>query len=153
MYETEKNAFLQRYEAVSDQLYRIAVLVTGKPDLAVPIVQNAVVECYRSTSREPFESKIYRFLWNACECCDPLWGYHYRKNICALNEIDVDQGGCPALIDALSKREKEERMVLAMMILANRTPEQIAPLFEVKTPAVERALKKICKGIHFNVAS
>lgn len=152
MYETERESFLKRYAAVSDQLYRIAVLVTGKPDLSVHIVENAALECYRSPDRTPFEEKIYQYLWKACECCDPLWGYHYRKNLCTLHGINAD-AGCPALIDALSKREKEERMVLAMTILAGHTPSQIAPLFEAKAPDVERALKKICKNIHYNTLS
>ena len=152
MYESEKTAFLQKYTAVSDQLYRIAVLVTGKPDLAVHVVENAAVECYRSTDRTPFDEKIYFHLWMACECCEPLWGYHYRKNLCELHGVNVD-AGCPALIDALSKREKEERMVLAMTILVGHTPAQIAPLFSASAPEVERAIKKICKGMHFNVLS
>jgi len=153
MYEKEKAACMEQYAPMASQLYQIAVLVTGKPDLAVHAVENAVVECYASPDRIPFEEKIYRFLWAACDSVDPLWGYHYRKNLCALQGIDPDIGSCPAFIDSMSKREKEERMVLALLTIAKRTPAQIGPLFSASEREVNRALKKICKQMHFNVLS
>ena len=152
MYEKEKAACMEQYAPIAAQLYRIAVLVTGKPELAVHAVENAVVECYASPDRKPFSEKIYTFLWNACDSVDPLWGYHYRKNLCALQGINVD-AGCPAFIDNLSKREKEERMVLALMTIAKRTPAQIAPLFSASEKEVHRALKKIMKQMHYNKIS
>lgn len=155
MYEAEKADFIRQYSEISHQLYHIALLVTGKPDLAVHAVENAAIECYRSVEKVPFSDLIYEYLWKACECCAPAWGYEYRRNICDMLGINVDsyETHCPELIDALSKREQEERLVLALMILAQRTPEQIAPLFETRAAHVERAVKKICKSIHFNELS
>lgn len=155
MYEAERADFLRQYNAISRQLYHIALLVTGKPDLAVHAVENAALECYRSLEKRPFSDLIYEYLWKACESCAPEWGYNYRRNLCEMYGIDIDsyETHCPELIDALSKREPEERLVLALMIFAKRSPEQIAPLFETRPAHVERALKKICKSIHFNELS
>jgi hypothetical protein len=152
MYENEQIEFLRQYGQVAETLYKIAVLVTGKPDLSVHVVENAVAECYAAPEKEPFDDKIYRYLWEACKCVDVEWGYSYRKALCALRGLNVD-AGCPVLIDAMSKREKEERMVLALIVLGNRTSEQIAPLFDASKAEVERAVKKICKLMYFNKLS
>ena len=153
MYEQEKTAYIEQYRALGPQLYRIAVLVTGRPELGVHAVENAVIECYRSPDRAPFPDKIYRFLWQACDSVEPLWGYHYRKSLCAMQGIDVDADNCPAFIDAMSKREKEERMVMALLIIAGRTPAQVGPIFDASEREVKRAIKKICKQMHENVLS
>jgi len=152
MYEQEKAAYIEQYRALAPQLYQIAVLVTGRPDLCVHAVENAVIECFRSPDRAPFSDKIYRFLWQACDSLEPLWGYHYRKNLCAMQGIDVD-AGCPAFLDAMSKREKEERMALALLTIAGRTPAQVGPIFEASEHEVKRSIKKICKQMHYNVLS
>lgn len=147
--------FMELYQTVYKEMYRLAFYYLGNAEDAKDAVQDAALAAYENFRKlrgeESFRPWIFRILTNCCYAV--LRGR--RAQVQPLE--DVDPGYEPSLssdtemAELLARLSDEERLIVVLKVFGGYKGEEIAGLLGEKHSTVRsryrRALKKLEKEI------
>lgn len=143
--------FLQLYEPVYKDLYRLAYYYIGNSQDAEDVVSETVLKAYEKfdslRKKEAFKSWIFRILVNQCMT------YLRKKTTNGVVELKEEPVFEPTLEDGTAVQEllaglsREERQIVVLSVFGGYKGEEIAKLLHMKHSTVRskyrRALKKM----------
>ena len=143
--------FLQLYEPVYKDLYRLAYYYIGNSQDAEDVVGETVLKAYEKfdslRKKEAFKSWIFRILVNQCMT------YLRKKTTNGVVELKEEPVFEPALEDGTAVQDLlavlsgEERQIVVLSVFGGYKGEEIAKLLHMKHSTVRskyrRALKKM----------
>ena len=143
--------FLELYETVYKDLYRLAYYYLGNAEDAEDVVGETVLRAYEKfatlRNKEAFKSWIFKILVNQC------MAFLRKKAMVKTAELVEEPGFEPRPEDAvvteelLSHLSLEERQIVALSVFGGYKGEEIAKLLHMKHSTVRskyrRALKKL----------
>lgn len=147
--------FLELYESVYKDLYRVAYYYLGNAQDAEDVVSETVLKAYEKfdilRKKEAFRAWIFRILVNQCMT-------HLRKKSAkGTMELTEEPSFAPKMEDniiaedLLSVLSEEERQIVALVVFGGYKGEEIANLLHIKHGTVRtkyrRALKKLEKHL------
>lgn len=153
----DRTAFGMLYEAVSADLYRMALYTLGNPQDAEDAVAETFMEAWRGIAglREPeaFRSWMFRILSFRCK-------RKIGKYILHRGDIDLDSyyetAGSAApetgtlraeLTDALEKLTAEEREIVLLSVLEGYTQREVAEMMRLPQGTVSSKLHRTLKKL------
>lgn len=145
--------FLELYESVYKDLYRLAYYYMGNAQDAEDVVSETVLKAYEKFSflrkKESFRAWIFKILVN--QCMTQL----RKKSAKETTELMQEPSFEPKLEDGIVTKDllsilsKEERQIVALSVFGGYRGEEIAKLVHMKHGTVRtkyrRALKKLEK--------
>ena len=143
--------FLELYESVYKDMYRLAYYYLGNSQDAEDAVSETVLKAYEKFSslrkKEAFKSWIFKILVNQCRT------YLRKKMIKGTEELVGEPAIEPKLEDdmvtqeLLSALSDEERQIVVLAVFGGYKGEEIAKILHMKHSTVRskyrRALKKL----------
>lgn len=143
--------FLQLYEPVYKDLYRLAYYYIGNSQDAEDVVGETVLKAYEKfdslRKKEAFKSWIFRILVNQCMT------YLRKKSTNGTAQLTEEPFFEPKLEDSATAQDllavlsKEEREIVVLSVFGGYKGEEIANLLHMKHSTVRskyrRALKKM----------
>ena len=143
--------FMELYESVYKDLYRLAYYYLGNSQDAEDMVSETVLKAYEKFDslhkKEAFKSWIFKILVNQCR--DFLRKKASRRTVELVNEKAFEPDMMDNVIaqDILSILSEEERQIVALVVLGGYKQEEISKLLHMKYSTVRtkyrRALKKL----------
>ena len=147
--------FMELYETVYRDLYRLAYYYLGNAEEAEDAVQDTALAAWEHFGKlkreESFRAWIFRILVNTCR---KAMRKKSRREYLA-DEREQRAEGMPdpnlaerlELMELLSKRDEEERMIVTLSVFGGYKGEEIAEILERRHSTVRsryrRALKKL----------
>lgn len=143
--------FLELYETVYKDLYRLAYYYLGNSQDAEDVVGETVLKAYEKFAtlrkKEAFKSWIFKILVNQCMV---FWR---KKSVEKTGELVEEPGfeskpeDTVVTEELLSHLSKEERQIVALSVFGGYKGEEIAKILHMKHSTVRskyrRALKKL----------
>ena len=143
--------FLELYEPIYKDLYRLAYYYLGNAQDAEDVVGETVLKAYEKFAslrkKEAFKSWIFKILVNQCMT------YLRKKSTKSMEELVEEPAFEPKLEDAaitgdlLSVLSEEERQIVVLSVFGGYKGEEIARILHIKHSTVRskyrRALKKM----------
>lgn len=143
--------FLELYELVYKDLYRLAYYYLGNAQDAEDVVGETVLKAYEKfgslRKKEAFKSWIFAILVNQCRT------FLRMKTVKRTTELDEEPSFEPSLEDItvvkdlLSVLSEEEKQIVVLSVFAGYKGEEIAKVLHIKHGTVRtkyrRALKKM----------
>ncbi|MBR5509855.1 MAG: RNA polymerase sigma factor [Lachnospiraceae bacterium] len=143
--------FMELYETVYKDMYRLAYYYLGNPQDAEDAVSEAVLKAYENFAslrqEEAFRAWIFKILVNQCK------GYLRKKNGKESYELKAEPSYHPSLEDytltrdLLSGLSEEERRIVALTVFGGYKGEEIAKILNRRHSTIRskyrRALKKL----------
>ncbi len=143
--------FMELYETVYKDLYRLAYYYLGNPQDAEDAVSEAVLKAYENFAslrqEEAFRAWIFKILVNQCK------GHLRKKNVKEPYELQAEPSYQPSLDDRtltqdlLSGLSAEERQIVALTVFGGYKGEEIARILNRRHSTIRskyrRALKKL----------
>lgn len=143
--------FLELYEPIYKDLYRLAYYYLGNAQDAEDVVGETVLKAYEKFAslrkKEAFKSWIFKILVNQCMT------YLRKKSAKSMEELVEEPAFEPKLEDAaitgdlLSVLSEEERQIVVLSVFGGYKGEEIARVLHIKHSTVRskyrRALKKM----------
>ncbi len=147
--------FIELYEPVYKDLYRLAYYYLGNAQDAEDVVSETVLRAYENfaslRNKEAFKGWIFKILVN--QCMTQL----RKKSAAGMVELMEEPAFEPKLEDTmvaedmLSILSEEERKIVALVVFGGYKGEEIAKLLHMKHSTVRskyrRALKKLERSI------
>lgn len=143
--------FMELYETVYKDMYRLAYYYLGNTQDAEDAVSEAVLKAYENFAslrrEEAFRAWIFKILVNQCK------GHLRKKNTKEPYELQVEPSYQPSLDDRtltqdlLSGLSVEERQIVALTVFGGYKGEEIAKILNRRHSTIRskyrRALKKL----------
>lgn len=143
--------FLELYETVYKDLYRLAYYYLGNSQDAEDVVGETVLKAYEKFTtlrkKEAFKSWIFKILVNQCMV------FLRKKSVEKTGELVEETGfeskpeDTVVTEELLSHLSKEERQIVALSVFGGYKGEEIAKILHMKHSTVRskyrRALKKL----------
>ena len=143
--------FLELYEPVYKDMYRLAYYYLGNAQDAEDVVGETVLKAYEKFAslrkKEAFKSWIFKILVNQC------MSFLRKKSIKGTAELLEEPSFEPKLedmtmaLDLLSVLSEEERQIVVLSVFGGYKGEEIARVLHIKHSTVRskyrRALKKM----------
>ena len=143
--------FLELYETVYKDLYRLAYYYLGNSQDAEDVVGETVLKAYEKFAtlrkKEAFKSWIFKILVNQCMV------FLRKKSVEKTGELVEEHGfeskpeDTVVTEELLSYLSKEERQIVALSVFGGYKGEEIAKILHMKHSTVRskyrRALKKL----------
>ena len=147
--------FLELYEPVYKDMYRLAYYYLGNSQDAEDVVSETVLKAYEKFStlrkKEAFKSWIFTILVNQCIT------FLRKKTVKGTSELTCEPSFEPHLEDGavtedlLSVLTEEERQIVVLSVFGGYKGEEIAKVLHIKHSTVRtkyrRALKKMEKHL------
>lgn len=143
--------FMELYESVYKDLYRLAYYYLGNSQDAEDMVSETVLKAYEKfdslRKKEAFKNWIFKILVNQCR--DFLRKKASRRTVELVNEKAFEMEMMDNVIaeDILSILSEEERQIVALVVFGGYKQEEISKLLHTKYSTVRtkyrRALKKL----------
>ena len=151
--------FLELYEPVYKDLYRLAYSYLGNLQDAEDAVGDTVLKAYEHfdslRKKEAFRAWIFQILVNQCKSCLRQRG---KKTTCELLEepsYTPEHGDRTIAMEMLSSLSEEERQIVALTVFGGFKGEEIAHILNRKHSTVRsryrRALKKLEQSVRQEV--
>lgn len=148
-------AFVDLYQEVYKDLYKIAYYYMGNKQEAEDAVSDAVLKAYENfnslRSRDAFKAWITKILINTCKTRMRSW--FKKTESCEDVELSYEHDFIigPALAMALKVLSKEERLIIALYVFGGYKGEEIGKLLHMNHSTVRskyhRALLKMKKEL------
>lgn len=142
----DRSQFQQLYTDFAPDLYRMALAVTGRRELAKDALQETFLRVYRFSdqwdSSRPIRPWLYRILLNECHRIlkkeKPYISTetHYLETPVASQEVRVD------ILDAVSKLPEEYRVPLLLKYMENWKEREIAEALSLNLNTLKSRLTK-----------
>lgn len=160
----DQDAFAELLEAYEKPVYNLCLRMTGNPEDAADMTQEAFLKVWRGIEQYKFESSfstwVYRLTSNVC--IDFLRGKKRRQTVSLT--VDEDQDGAAELelpdaaplpedqvlhreteseiVRAMNRLDDEFRMILTLRILEDLSYEEIAQVMDLKVGTVKSRLAR-----------
>lgn len=142
----DRSQFQQFYIDFSPDLYRMALAITGRRELAKDALQETFLRVYRFSdqwdSSRPIRPWLYRILINECqrllkkEKPHISTETHHLETPVASQEVRVD------ILDAVSKLPEEYRVPLLLKYMENWKEREIAEAMSLNLNTLKSRLTK-----------
>ena len=143
--------FMEQYQAVYKDMYRLAYYYMGNAEDAEDAVQETALSAYeyfhRLKNKEAFRPWIFKILVNRCKKSlkrRNLWGIRKEEPEPSYEPSLTSQA---ELLELLGRPEEEERLIVTLIVFGGYKGEEIARLLNKNHSTVRskyrRALKKL----------
>lgn len=143
--------FMEQYQAVYKDMYRLAYYYMGNAEDAEDAVQETTLSAYehfhRLKNKEAFRPWIFKILVNRCKKSlkrRNLWGIRKEEPELSYEPSLTSQA---ELLELLGKLEEEERLIVTLIVFGGYKGEEIARMLNKNHSTVRskyrRALKKL----------
>ena len=143
--------FMEQYQAVYKDMYRLAYYYMGNAEDAEDAVQETALSAYehfhRLKNKEAFHPWIFKILVNRCKKSlkrRKLWGIRKEEPEPSYEPSLTSQA---ELLELLGRLEEEERLIVTLIVFGGYKGEEIARLLNKNHSTVRskyrRALKKL----------
>ena len=143
--------FMEQYQAVYKDMYRLAYYYMGNAEDAEDAVQETALSAYehfhRLKNKEAFRPWIFKILVNRCKKSlkrRNLWGIRKEEPEPSYEPSLTSQA---ELLELLGRLEEEERLIVTLIVVGGYKGEAIARLLNKNHSTVRskyrRALKKL----------
>ena len=143
--------FMEQYQAVYKDMYRLAYYYMGNAEDAEDAVQETALSAYEHfhqlKNKEAFRPWIFKILVNRCKKSlkrRNLWGIRKEEPEPSYEPSLTSQA---ELLELLGRLEEEERLIVTLIVFGGYKGEEIARLLNKNHSTVRsknrRALKKL----------
>ena len=143
--------FMEQYQAVYKDMYRLAYYYMGNAEDAEDAVQETALSAYEHIqqlkNKEAFRPWIFKILVNRCKKSlkrRNLWGIRKEEPEPSYEPSLTSQA---ELLELLGRLEEEERLIVTLIVFGGYKGEEIARLLNKNHSTVRskyrRALKKL----------